>query len=229
MILAIDTSTDQASVALTDGAIPVAEWSWLAKGNHSHHLTQIIRQLLDVAGAPVTSVTAVVVATGPGSFNSIRVGMSEAKGVALALAVPLVGISTLDVIAHQASAISPDVWAIVPAGRGQVSLAHYTGGLPEWRRVSDYRTVTIEDAAWMVEGAGLLAGCGADEVGRMVQERGQPVWLEPAGWRMRRAVFLAELGRRYLEAGGGDQLDSLAPLYLRRSSAEEKRIARAQE
>ncbi len=229
MILAIDTSTDQASVALLRAGIPCGEWSWTTRGNHSRHLTRVIRELLLLAGSSISSLEALVVARGPGSFNGIRVGVSEAKGIALALQVPLVGISTLDVIGFQSSRTARDVWAIVSAGRDQVRLGHYQGDGGGWERIGEYRTTSIAEAALLVGGADLLAGCGAEMVARELSRRGLEMRVEPAVWRMRRASFLAELGRRYLEAGGSDQLETLEPLYLRRSAAEEKRESNLQE
>src|SRR5205823_11568995 len=78
-------------------------------------------------------------------------------------------------------------------------------------------------------GAGWLAGCGAEAVAETMQARGLRPTVAPPVWQMRRAAFLAELGRRYLEAGGVDQLANLEPLYLRRSAAEERRESNLQE
>jgi tRNA threonylcarbamoyladenosine biosynthesis protein TsaB len=229
MILAIDTSTDQASVALADGTSVQAECSWIAERNHSRQLTGVIRHVLAMRGAPVAWISAVVVARGPGSFSGVRVGISEAKGIAMALRVPLVGISTLDVIAFQAAPCASDLWAILPAGRNEVNLARYVGGGADWRRVSDYMLLPMQEAARAVGGAALLTGPGAELLADSAAEFGpRPPVADSAG-SLRRAGYLAELGRRYVEAGGHDQLDFLEPLYLRRSAAEEKRAARGPE
>jgi tRNA A37 threonylcarbamoyladenosine modification protein TsaB len=155
--------------------------------------------------------------------------MSEAKGLAMALQVPLVGIGTLDVIGYQASEASPEVWAIVAAGRDRVSLAKYGGNRESWMRISDYLTTSLAEASRLVEGPALLAGCGAGLVAELMRRQGRYPNVAPAAWQMRRAAFLAELGRGYLESGGGDQLADLEPLYLRRSAAEERRESTLQE
>jgi tRNA threonylcarbamoyladenosine biosynthesis protein TsaB len=229
MILAIDTSTDQASVALTEETSVQAECSWIAGRNHSRQLTRVIRHVLVLRGAEVASISAVVVARGPGSFSGVRVGIAEAKGIAMALQVPLVGISTLDVLAFQASPCGLDLWAILPAGRNEVNLAHYVGGGADWRRVSDYLLLPVEEAARAVGGRAILTGPGAQLVADYVAQFGPRPTVQNAAGSLRRAGYLAELGRRYLEAGGRDQLDDLEPLYLRRSAAEEKRAATGQE
>lgn len=229
MILAIDTSTDQASVALAEGDVIRAEWSWTARGNHSRHLTRVIQELLALEEARINSVEAVIVAIGPGSFSGVRVGLSEAKGLAVARRMPLVGISTLDMIAYQASCCSQDVWAVLPAGRGQVYLAHYVGSPGDWRRDTEYTIATMTEAADRTARARFIAGSGAAPLAEELRARGHEPTLAPPAWRLRRAAFLAELGRRYLDAGGHDQVDLVEPLYLRRSAAEEKRAAMGQE
>jgi tRNA A37 threonylcarbamoyladenosine modification protein TsaB len=118
---------------------------------------------------------------------------------------------------------------VTQAGRGQVFLATYVGRDDTWRRTSDYRLANIDEAVAMAGNADLLAGGAAEIVARKLRETGRGFDVEPGPWRVRRAAFLAELGRRYLEAQGPDQLNELEPLYLRRSAAEERRCAGSME
>lgn len=225
LILAIDTSTEQASVALTEDETIRAEWSWTAQRNHSRHLTRVVRELLALEGIHASALAAITVACGPGSFSGVRVGVSYAKGLAMALSIPVVGISTLDVIGFQASAFGADVWALTLAGRGMLNLAHYQGSVDDWGRMGDYLVVTPDRAAELVGSAALLAGPGAELVAATLARRGHEIRIACRPWQLRRAGYLAELGRRYLDAGGEDQLDSLEPIYLRRPAAEEKQAA----
>ncbi len=223
IILAVDTSTDEASVALAHDTDILAECSWRARGNHSQHLEPVIQRLLALASLDPDGLSAVVAAIGPGSFSGIRVGLSHAMGLAMALSVPLVGVSTLDSIGFQASSGSPSTWALIDAGRGQLFAAHYTGQHALWTRDSDYLVLTPDALQAMVTDRDVLAGPGVDRF-REMSER-----FTPDPWTLRRAGFLAELGRRYLVAGGGDQLHTVQPIYLRRSAAEEKRASSRQE
>lgn len=229
MILAIDTSTEQASIALAHEATIRAEWSWTAGKNHSRHLIPTIGRLLEIENQTPADLTALVVARGPGSFSGVRVGISAAKGMAMALRIPLVGISTLDVLAFQAAPFCSDVWAVMPAGRGDVYLARYTGSPENWQRSSDYLLLPADQARSKVREADLIVGPGA---ALLIEDRGDVLFTafaKPSPWQLRRAGYLAELGRRYLQAGGHDQLDTLEPLYLRPTSAEEKRAAMCRE
>jgi tRNA threonylcarbamoyladenosine biosynthesis protein TsaB len=229
MILAVDTSTDEAGVAIMDGDSLLAEINWRAGGNHSRRLTPTIKQAIELAGVALTDVHAVAVAIGPGSFSGIRVGLSAAKGLAFGLGVPLVGISTLDVLAAPGQSAGDPVWALIPAGRGQLYAARYAELVGGWQRTTEYQLLTPAEAAAEVAEGDNLAGPGAAEVLGALGNRARLVRLPAPAGRLRRAGYLAELGRHYLEAGGEDQLHTVQPLYLRRSAAEENRVGRPQE
>lgn len=155
MLLAIDTSTNLASIALvdatggtrTDGSPASAageaahagaadnptpppparllgELTWEVGTRHSVELLERIAWLLASRGATMAQLTALAVATGPGSFNGARVAVATAKSLAFALRLPIVALSTLDVIAWGAGALGPR-WALLDAGRGEVYAARY--------------------------------------------------------------------------------------------------------
>ena len=96
MQLAIDSSTDTASLAITRGNEVLAELTWRCGQNHSVELMPRLSRLLEQANIDLKSISGIIVARGPGSFNGLRVGISTAKGLAFSLGVPLVGINTLE-------------------------------------------------------------------------------------------------------------------------------------
>lgn len=228
LILAIDTSTEQASIALSEGSVPIAEWSWRVGRNHSTQVKPAVQWLMQLANTGVHDIDTLVVASGPGSFSGLRVGISLAKGLAMARDIPLVGISTLDVLAFAASPGGGPVCACMEAGRGEVYVALYSGSPGEWQRLSEYLVLPMPAAAQLAAKAALVVGSAADAVVAAIPAGRRPdVFNGP--WQPRRASFLAELGRRFFDAGGSDQRFELEPLYLRRSAAEEKHGARLQE
>src|SRR5262249_40249188 len=99
VLLAIDTSTRVASVALYDGRVLV-ETTWHAGRDHWRQLLQKIDEALRTLGRSVADLTAIGVAIGPGSFNGLRVGVSTAKSIALAKEIPIVGVETLRTTAY---------------------------------------------------------------------------------------------------------------------------------
>lgn len=226
LILAIDTTTAQAGLALLEQETIRAEWSWTAAGNHSQHLDRLLRSLFETERVGASDLGAVVVATGPGSFSGLRVGVSFAKGLALASGIPLIGISTLDILGLAGLFLSGEVLATIPAGRQQLYVGSYQGDAERLIRTRDYAILLPSEVAAWAGPQTLLCGPGAAEVVIEIERQGWSARQEPSVWRIRRAGFLAELGRRRLAEGGVDDLHTLEPLYLRRSAAEEQRMAR---
>lgn len=229
MILAIDTSTDTASVAVLGDQEPLSEITWASRGTHSRRIIQLTSEALSLAGIVPSELSAIAVAIGPGSFNGLRVGLSAAKGMAMALSIPLVGISTLDVIGFQAAAAGRRVVATVPAGRHEICISVFTTVDDALKRETDYLRLGTEEAANLCSAGDIIAGPGREALAESLALRGCPVTVQTPVRDSRRGSYLAELGRRYVDAGGESQMEDIVPLYLRRSAAEEKRAAEAQE
>ncbi|MCO5214552.1 MAG: tRNA (adenosine(37)-N6)-threonylcarbamoyltransferase complex dimerization subunit type 1 TsaB [Thermomicrobiales bacterium] len=115
--LAIDTSTDSVGIALstTDG---VVSRTWLANRAQTTTVLPEIDSMLAEHSMHPGDISGLVVATGPGTFTGLRVGLAIAKGIVAALSVPLAGVSTLDIV--MAAHPENDLVAVLPAGRGRV-------------------------------------------------------------------------------------------------------------
>lgn len=145
MLLAIDTSTSRASIALVrrsdvpsaadaamsgvprEDATLLAELTWDVGQRHSAELLPRLRWLFSATSTTPADLSLIAVALGPGSFNGVRVALATAKSLAFALGVPIVGVSTLDVAAWGAHLAQGPLWAILDAGRAQVYAASYPG------------------------------------------------------------------------------------------------------
>jgi len=99
VILNIDTSTDHCSVALTAEGMVLAHQEEGGGRNHAALLSDYIKYCLDFAREKELQLEAVAVSTGPGSYTGLRIGLSEAKGLAYSLDIPLIGIDTLRIMA----------------------------------------------------------------------------------------------------------------------------------
>lgn len=99
MIAVIDTSTAYSALALVRDDTLVAEQQWLGGRNHSEQVLFQLDALCRLAGCTPQAITMLAVTLGPGSWSGIRVGISIAKGIALANDVPIIGVSTLDSMA----------------------------------------------------------------------------------------------------------------------------------
>ncbi len=216
MILAIDTATRQASVALYDAAGVAAEQTWRTANNHSAEVMPALMALLAQQRLELAVLEGVAVAQGPGSFTGLRIGLSLAKGLCLAIGCPIIAVPSLDVTAYAAGERGCPVWAVLEVGRGRLCAAEY--GFEEGAPVRRGAPQLAHAQEWapVVTGPVRLAG----EVSLALRERLQSG--PDAGWitiaspasGLRRAGFLAELAWRRLAAGQADDLDSLEPLYL---------------
>ncbi|HOJ01663.1 MAG TPA: tRNA (adenosine(37)-N6)-threonylcarbamoyltransferase complex dimerization subunit type 1 TsaB, partial [Anaerolineaceae bacterium] len=102
MILAIDTSTQWLSVALYDAEQQVFlfEKTWRATRRHTIELAPAITNLLQEVGTTIQDVDTLAVATGPGSFTSLRIGLAFSKGIVLANRINLIGVPVLALVGH---------------------------------------------------------------------------------------------------------------------------------
>jgi tRNA threonylcarbamoyladenosine biosynthesis protein TsaB len=219
MLLALDTSTRIASVALFHQGNLLDECTWRSELNHTTELGPVVTAMLARQAVLPGGLDALGVAIGPGSFNGLRVGVSMAKGMAQALGIPVVGIGTLEVIAYQQRHFRGLIRPILGAGRAQVATAQFRSYRGKWRRVEDDRLATIEEIIAATSRRTLFCGEVSSAVcahlalalgGRAV------VAGDVASWR--RAGFLAELASELLQAGHAGQAEALEPVYLRRPS-----------
>jgi tRNA threonylcarbamoyladenosine biosynthesis protein TsaB len=226
MLLALDTSSNAASLALLRGTAVVADLTWEVGRRHSQELISHLDALLAQAGAKVVDLTAVAVALGPGSFNGVRVGVTAAKTLALALAVPLYGVCTLDVIAAGAARGDATVCALLEAGRGEVYRAFYRegdagGGQRVTRRlarVSEYAIVALPALADEIGGNAASVVCAGEWLpathAALVEALGsRGRFAEP---RASRGALLGAVAAERSERGERDEPATMEPIYLRR-------------
>ena len=213
MLLAVDTSTAQVGLALYDGAQVISEYAWRSSQRHTVELAPAIFELLKRCGLTMDDVQALGVALGPGSFTSLRVGLSLAKGLALSRHLPLIGIPTLDILAAvQPSSRLPLVVAI-QAGRRRLAVGWYKSSKNGWQAKGPARVVTVESLKEEVKSPVIVCGELTSEERQKVAEKAEVRLISPAG-SVRRPAVLAELAWARWQAGGVDNQAKLAPIYL---------------
>ena len=231
MLLAIDTSTRYAGVALADSGRVLSCRSWYSAVNHTSELMPAVAQTLEGAGLTVSDLDGIAVALGPGGFSALRVGMSVAKGLAMASGKPLVGVGTLDLEAHPYLDSGLPVCALLDAGRGEVASAYFQIGpgnvpvpVPETdadakgQRVREDLICDPEELLSGIDERTLFCGEGVQPHAELIRERlgrrGVVVGHSPVS----RLGSLVELGRQRLESGERDDVATLQPYYLRMPS-----------
>jgi tRNA threonylcarbamoyl adenosine modification protein YeaZ len=216
MLLAIDTSTDTASLALVQDSQVLAELTWRCEQNHSVELLPRLADLLGRSKSSLQSINCIIVAKGPGSFNGLRVGVSTAKGLAFSLGIPIVGISTLEVEAYQHAETNLPICPIFNAGRGEIATAIYQMKDNEWCQIVGEHITTVETLCSRITTKTLFCGEFVTAIaGELKKQLKRKAIISSSTARLRRAGFLAELGQQRLAAGNYDNPATLHPLYLR--------------
>lgn len=114
LTLSFDTSAAHCAVALTNGDQVLAAFTEALKKGQAERLFPMLEDLLDQAGTTWSDLDRIGVGIGPGNFTGIRIAISAARGLALSLDCPAIGVSTFAVIHH----LNPTKAAAVPAPRG---------------------------------------------------------------------------------------------------------------
>lgn len=216
-VLAIDTATGQAGIAVGDRA-RVTELSWPAGRSHTTAALGQIHRLLQLHGIAVGDLAAVAVAVGPGSFTGLRVGLGLAKGLAMARDIPIVGVSTLDATALPLLGRPGSVVAVVPAGRRRMVWAPYAANGTDPRPQAAPRNTDVSALAAFLPSLPppvLVAGeIPPSDEGYVVGVPG--VVLPPEVLRRRRPAAVLALALSRLDRGESDDLAALDAVYLGR-------------
>lgn len=215
MLLAIDTATHFAGLALYSEGRILAEESWYSAMTHTVELVPRIQRILSTHRVAVKSLAGIGVSLGPGSFTGLRIGLAAAKGMALPYRLPLIGVPTLKVVAYPFREAGRPTWAIIQAGRGRIGVACYDLEGGEWVQSRSPTLTTFEGLCDMVSEPAILAGEIDEQAADLLRDRlGGTATIPTAALRLRRPACLAELAAIRLTLGDVDDPATLAPLYL---------------
>lgn len=215
MLLALDTATQYASIALYDGRAVIAELNWRSDRRHTVELAPQVANLLRLAGVTPADLTALGVAIGPGSYTGTRIALSYAKGVVLARDLPLIGIPTLDALAYPRLPATQPLCALVAAGRGRYCWTTYASGQARPQRLRDFGLARLPEILPELTPPMLFVGeLSAEDKKLLGQAWGEAAGIAPPALAMRRAGALAELAWARWQAGERDDAITLSPIYL---------------
>lgn len=216
MILAIDTATRWTGLALYDGTAVLAEAGWRSLQNQTVELAPAIAQMLQRAGLAPSDLDGIAISIGPGSYTGLRVGLGVAKGLALANQTPLVGVPTLDVIAHGFGPLEEPLLAVVEAGRSRVCAAVYAWqGRQGWQPQGAPVIESWQNLLPTIAGPMLFAGEISAAAAKQIRTASKAFRLASPAAATRRPACLAELGWLRLRKGAAANARTLAPLYLK--------------
>jgi tRNA threonylcarbamoyladenosine biosynthesis protein TsaB len=209
-VLAIDTSTEWAGVALTDGA-HIIEQNWLAGRHQTTQVMPEVERLLAITAVAATELSAIAASTGPGSFSGLRVGLAIANGLAVAANVPTIGISTLAITQRPWSGLGRPVVAVVKAGRHRYGWGDDSTG-------SGLLNGTIAELVdFLREGSPAIVVGELDDADAVRIRELTSATVPHVPDRLRRAATLAMMGWDIWRAGEYDPAAILEPVYLHRT------------
>ena len=223
MLLSIDTSSRHGGVALCDADGTVIEARlWRSTANHTAQLIPAAAELLTAQDTRATDLGGVAVALGPGPFSALRVGVSAAKGLAMAAGFPIIGVDTLALEARPH--LTPDgiTAAWLDAGRNEVAVGWFSG---DGERIREDAIVApeiaLEQEPALPDGALIYCGEAAharrDAIKDFGDQRGDPSRPTVAApWTPADRLWaLAYVAAQRLHRKETDDLVSLQPYYLR--------------
>ncbi len=227
-ILGIETSSLVAGVAILTDDVITGEYNINHKKTHSQTLMPMIEEICNMTEIRPDMLDAIAVSSGPGSFTGLRIGSASAKGMGLALDIPLIHVPTLEAMAYNLWGTDKYICPIMDARRNQV----YTG-VYHFDKNGNICTdieqcaISIDD---LLEKTGnfdkelIFVGDGVPVFKDTILEKGRNTYLfAPAHMNRQRGAGVAMLGKEYFLAGKTESAKAHVPDYLRLSQAERER------
>ena len=222
-ILALETSTLMGSIALVDDERLLCELTLQVSETHSSQLMPAIDYVLRTTGISPEQLDGLAIALGPGSFTGLRIGMSTAKGLALAASKPLVGIPTLEAMAWSFPYAEHRICPMIDARMNEIYAAWFRAEKGGVVRESDDMVLSVDKLLKDVKENAIFFGSGAKrysaEIREIMGNRAHFISPESMGAR---ASILGFLALEKLGKGDIVGMDSLEPLYIRESQAIQK-------
>lgn len=232
-ILAIDSSSLVASVAVLEDDILMAEYTINYKKTHSQTLLPMIDEVAGMIELDLHTIDAIAVSKGPGSFTGLRIGSATAKGLGLALGKPIVAVPTVDAMAYNLLGNASLVVPIMDARRNQVYTGIYEFAGNEMHILREQCAEAIEELLADLNDRGrsvVFLGDGVPVFKEKIAEMlTVPFALAPAHMNRQRAGAVGALAELYYKKGIIESAADHKPEYLRLSQAERERKEREEQ
>lgn len=226
-VLAIDSSSVVAGVAVLNEDRLVYEAYHHHKRNHSEILMPMVEEALESSCLTAGELDLFAVSSGPGSFTGLRIGISTIKGLAHAVEKPVAAVPTLDALAYNIVYTDALVCPIMDARREQVYTSLYRREEDGYARIMPYSAISVEQLTEKLlsyQEQVLFVGDGIPAYRLRLTERMKGrVMFAPPFLAYQRASAIAWLGSRMAQDGKSISYQDLEPFYLRQSQAEQKR------
>ncbi len=233
MLLALESSGLTAGCAVIDNGRLLGEYNTNFKKTHSETLLPMAEALLNMLEISPADLTAVAVSAGPGSFTGLRIGSATAKGIALALDIPIVPVPTTAGIAYNLYDTPGILCPIMDARRDQVYTGCYRWKDSLFETLTEQRAMDIEELSEELKTYKeniIFLGDGVNVYKDRIDEiLESPHSYAPEHLRYQRAGAMGMLAWKYLEEGRAIPGDEHSPFYLRKSQAERELLEKEAE
>ena len=213
MLLGIDTSTQSVGIAIYDGHQILCEESWISRRYHTVELASAVEANLKRAGLNPKDLDVLAVATGPGSFTGLRIGMALVKGLAYTHQLPVIGIPTLNITARAVPPSDKRLAAVLQAGRSRLAVGWYITEKDRWISEDLIENLSLEELLGKIDQPYILTGELTKEIREVTADHDLLTIVDPT-LAMRSPKYLAELAWERWQAGDVDDVLSLKPYYL---------------
>lgn len=214
MLLALDTSTQTMGIAIYDEPVIVGEMIWRSASHHTVELAPAVDQLMKRSWVSPTDLKVVAVALGPGSFTSLRIGLALAKGLALSLHIPVIGIPTFQFLVAAQTVSEFPLISVLPAGRARMAAQWFSAGAGSWQPSSDPIVLTPEEISNRINGPTHIVGEMTASERQVIGRKWKNAMLADPALCVRHPSMLAQMAWARWEEGKLDDPVSLAPIYL---------------
>jgi len=215
MILAIDTSTQWVGIALLDENQIIYEKIWKTQRRHTVELSPAIQSALQDTNHFPSDLSAIAAAIGPGSFTSLRIGLALAKGFALSLHIPIIGIPSLEITAAGVPALNRDLICLLRAGRGRFAFQKFQTKEGVWHISGQPGITTAQELEQSITNPTTVVGDFDTDEKKILMRKWRNIALLPPSLNTRRPAILAELAQIRFEKNDFDDPATIAPIYLR--------------
>ena len=213
MLLGIDTSTQSVGIAIYDGQLILCEESWISRRYHTVELAGAVDNNLKRAGLKAKDLDVLAVATGPGSFTGLRIGMALVKGLAYTQQLPVIGIPTLDITARAIPPCDKRLAAVLQAGRSRLAVGWYVTKNDQWFSEDVIENLSFEELLGKIDQPCILTGELTKEIREAAEQYDLINTADPT-LAMRSPKYLAELAWERWQANDIDDVLTLKPFYL---------------
>lgn len=222
-VLALESSAMTASAAIVSEDLVMAEYTIDHKKTHSQTLLSMIDEMFKMAGIALNEIDAIAVSGGPGSFTGLRIGSATAKGLGMALNVPLVHVPTMDAMAYNIYGSSKLICPLMDARRTQVYTGLYTFE-KDFCVVEKQDILLIKDLVERLnekEMEVIFLGDGVEPNRQYIEENLKvPFSYAPVSLNRSKAASVGALGIKMYQNGQTETAAQHLPEYLRATQAE---------